>query len=88
MGNFSPDTMVLGAGGLSRDRSVFRRYPDDIFTVPIWMERRLKGVWQLVYFVKAGGSKGLGSQSDLVLDLMCRRDRWGATSGRCRLPAL
>jgi spermidine synthase len=23
----------------------YRRYPDDIFTVPIWMERRLKSVW-------------------------------------------
>jgi spermidine synthase len=25
----------------------YRRYPDDIFTVPIWMERRLKSVWNL-----------------------------------------
>ncbi len=74
--------------GVYREIVQYRRYPADIFTVPIWMERRLKSVWQLVYFVKAGGSKGLGSQSDLVLDLMRRRDRWGAPSGRCRLPAL
>jgi spermidine synthase len=25
----------------------YRHYPDDIFTVPIWMERRLKSAWNL-----------------------------------------
>jgi hypothetical protein len=36
---------------LAREQEVYReivqyrRYPDDIFTVPIWMERRLKSVW-------------------------------------------
>jgi len=28
-----------------RDIVQYRRYPDDIFTMPIWMERRLKSVW-------------------------------------------